>query len=90
LACLVNVVAVQAMTSVEEIARLLMHHAIGGVPVVDARWRVIGIVTKRDLFLKGKAFRSRPSKSQPCLSSGSNHASPTRFMSWTASTPLAM
>jgi CBS domain-containing protein len=51
-----NVVAVQATTSVDEIARLLMRHAIGGVPVVDARRRVIGIVTERDLFLKEKGI----------------------------------
>jgi CBS domain-containing protein len=51
-----NVVAVQATTSVDEIARLLTRHAIGGVPVVDARRRVIGIVTERDLFLKEKGI----------------------------------
>jgi CBS domain-containing protein len=51
-----QVVAVHATTSVDEIARLLMRHAIGGVPVVDARRRVIGIVTERDLFLKKKGI----------------------------------
>ena len=51
-----EIVTVHATTSVDEIARLLMRHAIGGVPVVDARRRVIGIVTERDLFLKEKGI----------------------------------
>jgi CBS domain-containing protein len=51
-----DVLAVQAHTSVDEIARLLLRRAIGGVPVVDARRRVIGIVTERDLFLKEKGI----------------------------------
>jgi CBS domain-containing protein len=51
-----EVVTVHATTSVDEIARLLMRRAIGGVPVVDAHRRVIGIVTERDLFLKEKGI----------------------------------
>lgn len=36
----------------EEIARLLIAHRIGCVPVVNAEGAVIGLVTERDLFLR--------------------------------------
>lgn len=35
-----------------EIARLLITHRIGGVPVVDENGHVVGMVTTSDLFLK--------------------------------------
>jgi CBS domain-containing protein len=47
-----DVITVRSTTTVEEIARLLTLHRIGGVPVVDDESHVVGIVTERDLFLK--------------------------------------
>lgn len=50
--------AVGADDPIERVARLLLDHKVGGVPVVDADRRVIGIVTETDLlqgFLDGVA-----------------------------------
>lgn len=51
-----EVITVRATTAVDAIARLLTTHGIGGVPVVDDRQRVLGIVSQRDLFLKEKGI----------------------------------
>lgn len=51
-----EVVAIKADTTVDEIARLLSEHRIGGLPVVDDENRVIGIVSESDLFLKEKGM----------------------------------
>ena len=51
-----NVIAVSADTTVQEIARLLKEHRIGGVPVIDGEGEVIGMVSEGDLFLKEKRF----------------------------------
>lgn len=51
-----EVVAIKADTTVDEIARLLREHRIGGLPVVDDENRVIGIVSESDLFLKEKGM----------------------------------
>ncbi len=51
-----EVISIQAETTVEEIARLLSVHHIGGMPVVNQENRVIGIVTESDLFLKRKGI----------------------------------
>jgi CBS domain-containing protein len=51
-----EVVKIRADTTVEEIARLLSKHHIGGMPVVDENDRVIGIVSESDLFLKEKGL----------------------------------
>jgi CBS domain-containing protein len=42
--------SVHADTSLQEIAQLLAQHHISGVPVVDERDRVIGIVSEADLI----------------------------------------
>jgi CBS domain-containing protein len=47
-------VTVKPSTPVNEVARLLVEHRIGGVPVVTDEGHVIGIVTETDLFLKEK------------------------------------
>jgi CBS domain-containing protein len=44
-----TVVAVAPDTPIVEVARLLLEHRIGGVPVV-AEGRVIGVITESDLF----------------------------------------
>jgi CBS domain-containing protein len=43
-----NVVAVERSTSVADVARLMVQHAISGIPVVEDG-RVVGMVTERDL-----------------------------------------
>jgi CBS domain-containing protein len=44
-----TVVTVAADTSIREVARLLLEHRIGGVPVLEDGY-VIGVITKSDLF----------------------------------------
>src|SRR5215475_12991491 len=51
------VIAVRADTPLQEIARLLKEHRIGGAPVIDGEGKVIGIVSDCDLFLKQKRVR---------------------------------
>lgn len=51
-----EVIAIKADTTMDEIARLLREHRIGGLPVVDDESRVIGIVSETDLFLKEKGM----------------------------------
>jgi len=46
----INVIAVPAGASYEEVARLLYKHNKSGAPVVDAEGRVIGAVSEKDLF----------------------------------------
>jgi CBS domain-containing protein len=43
-------VSVQATATPRELARVLTEHAISGVPVVDGRRRVIGVVSRTDLL----------------------------------------
>jgi nucleotide-binding universal stress UspA family protein/predicted transcriptional regulator len=52
-----DVIAVRADTPLQEIARLLKEHRIGGVPVLGGEGEVIGIVSEGDLFLKQKRVR---------------------------------
>lgn len=47
-----NVITVTADTPIDTIARILHDHRISGVPVVDEKHRVIGIVTEGDLIMK--------------------------------------
>jgi CBS-domain-containing membrane protein len=51
-----DVISIRADTTVNEIARLLGEHRIGGLPVVDEENRVIGMVSESDLFLKEKGM----------------------------------
>jgi CBS domain-containing protein len=51
-----EVISVGRDTPVDEIARLLVEHKIGGVPVIDRDQRVVGIVNESDLFLKEKGI----------------------------------
>ncbi|WP_435099456.1 CBS domain-containing protein [Arhodomonas sp. AD133] len=45
-----EVVSVTADTPVEEIARLMMKHAVSGLPVTDEQGGVVGIVSEGDLI----------------------------------------
>ncbi|MEW6189775.1 MAG: CBS domain-containing protein [Actinomycetota bacterium] len=49
-----NVIAVKRDATVEEIVTLLLEHKISGVPVVDDKYEVIGVVTEEDLLYKKK------------------------------------
>ena len=49
-----DVVAVAPTDDVESLIRLLREHELPGVPVVDARDRLVGIVTESDLILRGE------------------------------------
>jgi|DewCreStandDraft_5_1066085.scaffolds.fasta_scaffold00164_57 CBS domain-containing protein len=46
------VITVRPDTRVGEIARLMVEHAISGIPVVDDAGRVVGIVTESDLIVR--------------------------------------
>ncbi|RIK53879.1 MAG: hypothetical protein DCC57_07660 [Chloroflexi bacterium] len=48
-----RVVMVSPDTPLEEAARLMVEHKIGGLPVVDAQRHVVGVITETDIF---KAF----------------------------------
>jgi CBS domain-containing protein len=45
-------VCVQAMSTVQEAAQIMMREDVGSVPVVSKENRLVGIVTDRDLTLK--------------------------------------
>ncbi len=45
-----NPITVRADFTVEETAELLMKHRISGVPVVDEQKKLVGIITRDDLF----------------------------------------
>ena len=49
-----EVISVRPEATVEEVVRLLAEHRIGGVPVLDEDGKFLGMVNKRDLFLKDK------------------------------------
>jgi CBS domain-containing protein len=61
-----GVIAVRADTPLQEIARLLKEHRIGGAPVIDGEGEVVGIVSDCDLFLKRKRI-SRLGTHAPAL-----------------------
>jgi CBS-domain-containing membrane protein len=48
------VVTVKPETSIEELASLLVKHQISGVPVVDEKGELYGIVTENDLISQNK------------------------------------
>ncbi len=51
-----DVISIYVDTTVDEIAKVLNEHRIGGAPVVDNERRVIGIVCESDLFLREKGL----------------------------------
>lgn len=52
-----TVISVQPETHVGEIARLMATHHISGLPVVDARNQVLGVVTEQDMILRNTHFK---------------------------------
>jgi CBS-domain-containing membrane protein len=57
------VVSVRAATSFKEMVRLLHHHQVNALPVVDPAGRLLGIVSETDLALKQE--EQRPSHRVP-------------------------
>ena len=56
-----NVVSVGPEASVSEIAKLLVEHQVSAVPVVDSEFRLLGIVSERDLVRRPEiAGEERP------------------------------
>lgn len=49
------VIVVNEETTLEEVARLMLDHGIGCVPVVDAAGKVVGIITESDFVCKEHA-----------------------------------
>ena len=47
-----NLISVRKETPVIEVARLLITQRIGSVPVLDSNERLIGMISKNDLYLK--------------------------------------
>ncbi|MFN3550939.1 MAG: HPP family protein [Endomicrobiia bacterium] len=45
-----NVITVREDTSILELAKILYDHQISGVPVVDNKGRVVGVVTEKDIL----------------------------------------
>jgi len=58
-----EVISVRAETPLKEVARLLAEHGISGVPVLDDREQVIGVVSEADFLLKEQAGTRRQSGS---------------------------
>ncbi len=49
-----DVITIHSAATVEELARLLIEHKISGVPVVNNKKELIGIVTENDLISQNK------------------------------------
>lgn len=57
------VLSVRPETPIKEVARILVEHRISGLPVVDAKQHVVGVVSEGDLLVKRQdpdALRHRP------------------------------
>src|SRR5690606_21036898 len=48
------IVKVTPLTTIDHAARLMLHHAIGSVPVLESG-RLVGILTDRDIVVRGIA-----------------------------------
>jgi len=57
-----KVVVVSPDTPLEEAARLMVEHRLGGLPVVDPQRQVVGLITETDIF---KAFVEMLGTGQP-------------------------
>lgn len=44
------VITVTPLTKLQDAASLMIKHKIGGLPVVDAEERVVGVITETDIF----------------------------------------
>ena len=55
-----DVLAVQKDMSVNEVAKLMGQHDISGVPVIDDKRRVVGIITELDLIVRNTRLELTP------------------------------
>lgn len=55
-----EVLTVSPETSIEELAKLLENRKIGGVPVVEADGRLVGIITQSDLVERARELELPP------------------------------
>jgi CBS-domain-containing membrane protein len=55
-----EVVTIGPQASIEDLARLLENHKIGGVPVVEADGRLVGVVTQSDLVKRSRDLELPP------------------------------
>ena len=70
-----NVVSVGPEASVSEIAKLLVEHQVSAVPVVDSEFRLLGIVSERDLVRRPEiAGEERPRWWLPLISDPAERA----------------
>ncbi len=56
-------ISVEPGTSIRDVARLLVEHGVSGLPVVDARGAVVGVISEGDLLVKEggpDSIRHRP------------------------------
>jgi CBS-domain-containing membrane protein len=44
-----DVITARADTALQLVGELMLEHGISGVPVIDAEWRLLGVVSKTDL-----------------------------------------
>jgi len=54
-----DVITVRETSSVKDVARVLLHHRISAVPVVDASGSLLGIVSEGDLMRRAEAGTGR-------------------------------
>lgn len=76
-----RVVSITADTRYKEIARLLAEHRISSVPVLDAKSRVVGIVSEADLLAKESGIGAQPA---PLLGTRRDHQARAKAASSTA------
>ena len=55
-----EVVTIQAEASVEDLAKLLEEHRIGGAPVLDRNGALVGVVTQSDLVQRSRDMELPP------------------------------
>jgi CBS domain-containing protein len=57
-----DVVTVEPETPLKDVARLLTNHGVSGLPVLDRRGEIVGVISEADLMSSLKAPRERPGR----------------------------
>src|SRR5260370_25536150 len=67
----VNPALCKPETSLDQVARLMVQHDCGEIPVVDSAEQVVGVVTDRDIVCRLVAEGKNPSAypAEPCMTS---------------------